>query len=89
MADFERVRSPLSGSTSSQVVSQLCSCGREAAVEKCGRAVCRGCAELLRGREFPVRSGRDRASFGSNTEKQQLDMVDLHGPKRYYGRYLG
>lgn len=91
MANREWVRSTPAGCGGNQVNSAAapCGCGREAVVEKCGRTVCRPCADALHGREFPLRSGRQRCSFGSNLEKLQLDMMDYRSTPRYYGRYLG
>jgi hypothetical protein len=90
MASAERFRSAPTGCAGTKINALLpCACGCEAAVEKCGRTVCRTCANALNGREFPLRNGRERCSFGSATEARQLDMVRQHAPQRYYGRYLG
>lgn len=92
MAHGERVRSTPAGSGNGNLAappSALCSCGRDAVVEKCGRTVCRPCADGLNGYEYPLRSGRQRCSFGSNLERSQLDMMEFRGTPRFYGRYLG
>jgi hypothetical protein len=89
MANRERLRSSSAGSGDCEVIGDPCSCGREAAVEKRGRTVCRECADNLTGREFPLRRGTQRASFGSFTEREQLSMYESHSPMRFYGRYLG
>lgn len=90
MAYGERLRSSSAGSGHSEI-GQPCACGRAAVVEKGGRTVCRACAEGLRGREFPLRTGLERCSFGSNLEKIQLDMLEIHGGRatKFYGHYLG
>jgi len=91
IVDGQRVRSASAGCSGRQIAATAapCACGREAVVEKCGRTVCRLCADELHGREYPLRSGRQRCSFGSNLEKSQLDMMEFRGTPRYYGRYLG
>jgi hypothetical protein len=47
-----------------------CGCKEEAVCEKAGRTVCRRCADHLRGREFPLRTGRDASV--NDLEKQAL-----------------
>lgn len=49
-----------------------CSCGDPAVMEKQGRTVCARCARWLKGREFPIRRGkqftaneREKAAFSS------------------------
>ena len=89
MAPSERLRSSSAGSSGREITRDPCACGREAVVEKSGRTVCRECADGLRGREFPLRTGLERASFGSYTEANQLSMLEYQSPMRYFGRYIG
>lgn len=91
MAPRKRVRSAPAGSGEGEVIAAMlpCSCGNEAVVEKRGRTVCRTCANAIDGREYPLRGGRERCSFGSAVEARQLDMQRLHGPMRYQGRFIG
>jgi hypothetical protein len=91
MANGERVRSVPGGPGDRKVnaAAAPCACGRDAVCEKGGRTVCRDCAELLTGREFPLRSGRQRCTFGSFVERNQLDMIDGVSTPRFYGRYIG
>lgn len=53
-------------------------CGRAAELEKCGRAVCRGCAAAyLRGREYPLREPTRRPLYSSdNDAAESVDMAD-------------
>lgn len=46
-------------------------------MEKAGRTVCQICADSLRGREYPLRNGIARASFGAFQEREQLSMIEL------------
>lgn len=84
MVDRERFRFGNRGLAQSQVierpVSGVCVCGSAAVVEKAGRTVCRTCADALKGREYPLRNGWQRSSWGSFTEEFQLDM--MHRPMR-------
>ena len=52
-------------------------CQRHAALEKAGRSVCRGCANRLRGREYPVRVPSDESLYlTGRVAAEALDMVE-------------
>jgi hypothetical protein len=52
-------------------------CGQRAAVEKAGRSVCRRCAAMLRGTEYPLRNPSAEALYASDRlAAEALDMLE-------------
>jgi hypothetical protein len=52
-------------------------CLQRAAVEKTGRSVCRGCANRLRGLEYPVRHPSLQPIYlTGRTISEELDMIE-------------
>ena len=52
-------------------------CLRRSAIEKAGRSVCRGCAERLRGVEYPLRDPSLQPIYlTGRTICEDLDMVE-------------
>jgi hypothetical protein len=52
-------------------------CTARAVLEKAGRAVCRGCAGRLRGREYPLRRGSEAALYlTGRVAAEELDMIE-------------
>ena len=52
-------------------------CGQQAVVEKAGRSVCRRCANVLRGVEYPLRKPSAESLYASDRlAAEALDMIE-------------